>query len=270
MGFFDDLWDLGEEFTSLMGDLFWQIGDDAKDVGRKIVEVKHDCEDMAVSGITSMLTGEGEVNTSSEIRREANAIIQKSNSKYRSIYEKTEKRLLDLEKNQKNLFGKKETLARLMNQKFAFSIRIPTQIAPFKLGESERHVDEVLPELFKLPLYKAPALNGLVTFISAGQRLDEAREYKSQAKDYEVKIEGEIAKIKRMESCICKIEGIFKEEEEILKVIHRSLEMNRPLGYKKIVHELEVLLAESILDRSGKTNIRYEIAVNELKDLVSK
>jgi len=169
-----------------------------------------------------------------------------------------------------NIFGKKETLARLMNQKFAFSIRIPTQIAPFKLGEPERHVDEVLPELFKLPLYKAPALNGLVTFISAGQRLDEAREYKSQAKDYEVKIEGEIAKIKRMESCICKIEGIFKEEEEILKVIHRSLEMNRPLGYKKIVHELEVLLAESILDRSGKTNIRYEIAVNELKDLVSK
>ena len=54
---FDDLWDLGEELISLMGDLFWQIGDDAKDVGRKIVEVNHDCEDMAVSGITSIDTG---------------------------------------------------------------------------------------------------------------------------------------------------------------------------------------------------------------------
>lgn len=248
----------------------WLLGEDIKDIGRELVEFKHDCEDMAVSGITSILTGEGEVSTSSEIRSSADTIIKRSNSKYKSIYEKTEKRLLDLEKCQKNLFGKKEALARLMKQKFAFSIRIPTQIAPFKLGEPERHVDEVLPELFKLPLYKAPALNGLVTFISAGQRLDEAREYKSQAKDYEVKIEGEIAKIKRMESCICKIEGIFKEEEEILKVIHHSLEMNRPLGYKKIVHELEVLLAESILDRSGKTNVRYEIAVNELKDLVSK
>lgn len=120
MGFFDDLWDLGEEFTSLMGDLFWQIGDDAKDVGRKIVEVKHDCEDMAVSGITSMLTGEGEVNTSSEIRREANAIIQKSNSKYRSIYEKTEKRLLGFREKSKEPFWKKGNISQTNEPKICF------------------------------------------------------------------------------------------------------------------------------------------------------
>lgn len=239
-------------------------------IGEAVVELQQNVADITVTTASMIVTGDTELKPAYEIREEADALIEKSNSRYKREYELTEKKMLGLEAMQKNLYRKKRALAKEINYKIQAPIALPTNMAPLKLGEPcENKVTEILPALFKLPLYKVSPFAAGVEIIGAMQRKEDAQSYKSKAKDYKVQIDGEIAKLKRLNMYIQKILGIFKEEEEILGIIKQSLHINRPLYYKKIAEELEILLIDSVLDINGQENQRYEKAVKELQEMMN-
>ena len=53
----------------------------------------------------------------------------------------------------------------------------------------------------------------------------------------------------------------------MLQTLKKSLAMDRSGESREAVKSLEILLAESILDRDGRTNKKYEAAVYGIKNL---
>lgn len=241
--------------------------DSAKEFVEDIIEFKHDLDDINTSGFRGIFSGE-EVECASDINKEADAIIANINEKYRGKYKNVQIKLQKLEEQRNVLYKAKKELAQAIRKNCNYMIHIPTQIAPFQLGmPREKTVDSVFMDIFVIPNLDLQS-KLLITYSRASQRLEAAREYRENAKVYESKITKEIAKLNRLDSYAEKVFGIFKEESEILKVLVRSFEVNGTEERKAIVKDLEILLAESVLDVKGQINSKYEKAVHEMKTLL--
>lgn len=236
--------------------------DSEKELCGIFAEGKRDLEDITLSTFK-----DGIPECASEIRADAEKIISKSKRKYEKKYKSVQEKLEILENERRSLYEEKKKIARMMNMGHHCSVSIPAEIPAVRLGEPKTaEPDSIFMELFLIP-GTPPVLKSILAYERADKRLTEARGYLEDAKDFEIEIAKEKAKLKELECFAEKIIGIFAEEREVLQTLKKSLAMDRPEESREAVKSLEILLAESILDRDGRTNKKYEAAVYGIKNL---
>jgi hypothetical protein len=208
----------------------------------------------------------------SDIVSEANGIISDNNEKYEKAYKKIQDKLLTLNHAREDVFYKKKLIALCLNQKCHNMIEIPETIPSFQENvPSYQKAEDILPQIFDLPLYKSQTgkiVAAVINVMESKNRVSNAKDYREQAKDYEIEVNAEIAKLRRMDCSVTKIQNILREESEILKVIMNSFGCGRKLENEKIAMRIRILLSEPILSENGKENVKYQKAVDELKAIV--
>lgn len=221
-------------------------------------DTKEDLTDIAVTG-----------RAASDIVSDANSIIYKTEERYDSVYKQINNELLSINQMRENVFNEKKCIARLLNEKCHLMVDIPETIPSYQEKRpSYEKIEDILPQIFHIPFYKS-TLGSIamttVNIIKSKERVSNADRYMESAKDYEVKVDSEIAKLHKMEAAIYEIQNILNEEKELLNMIRITFKVEKDYDNKKIADNIRILLSEPVLSENGKENIKYIKAVNDLK-----
>lgn len=243
-----------------------EIQGSINDIGQDFRQFREDLSDIAV---TTFIPG-AEVECSSDIRDEAKVIIEESNEKYQKEYVLLSEKVLELNKTEEQIYKRKEMLAKRLNLKFHCNILIPSEIESVEFEQVEKKRNSLFSissfEAFYRPLktnYK-PVIN----LIKSCKRLEEAKKCREEALDYQLEMEKELVKLEDGFRYVLEISNILEEENELLGLLEMFMDKKENVCYEGIAHQIEILLAETILDDTGKRNVRYQNGVRELEQLL--
>lgn len=222
-------------------------------------EGMEDLQEFCTDGFVEIvIKGNMDYKTSFEIRDEADEKIAKAGTRYFKRCKAFNKYLDAFNKYINDLYEKKVALAKRMHQKAAM-----VKTAPNLAG------------IVTSPVYKyVPSTNvtlcerlGLAGRSDIKGRQAAAKEYREEAKDFAVEMNGKIVEIDRIEAYLDTVKMNLQEEEKIIAALNDSLNKNRAMKYDDIEKQLHVLISEYVLDSSGKRNEKYMAALEQMKQL---
>lgn len=253
MGF----WDFLEDIVDGVDDFIDGIGELAND----IEDTKDEINEILTDGVYEVFVKNNDnYKTSYEKKSEANLIIAEQSDKYNDKYNELKEVTNKLNKHIELLHQKKiKILGEL------YKLNSPTML---KLNDTKP---------FSAPVYNKDKtymllekILGLDKYIGILAKKSYANEYLENALDFEAYISGLIADINRIETKICAVEQMLKEEDMLLDALEKSISTKRELKHHNIAIILNKLISEYVLNQSGDTNSVYVSAIEELKELCCK
>lgn len=250
MGFFDNLWELGDIAKDIVM-LPFEIGKAATELGQDIKEavvqdVKH-----KVSG-----TPEKPIRTSYTIRDEAEALIKKSQDEYWGARDK-----FDLQ--WKRMTAKSEKLLKIRAETYAL---IGQAIHSRKLVKLPSGSAATLdpPELPSLDTLKFDF--GTYTG-STSIRMEAAEEFMAQAKEFRVAVKSRIAEINQLKRIVMNAAHFQKEEIEMLSAIQKAYQRKSEVKLIESADLLRDIASLCLREVNEQTNASYEQLLKKLKRL---
>lgn len=238
------------------------------DIAEDVVGLKQDLDDLVVSTFTLG----SEVECASDIRAEADNIIRGVEEKYKENYDEMQSILSSLSREWKKLQEEKIYIAKRLNYDYHESIKIPTELSMHGLNAPQKGKIVDYERIFSALLpsdYSSDPLKYVKKWSASSQRLEEAREYREEARVYEANIDLKIAEMNGMKKYTERIKELFKEEQKILDILKKFMKSSTALQYHKIASKIELLLSAELLDKNGRINCKYEQTVNELSKLIN-
>ena len=248
------------------------FADDLKEIGEDFKQLGRDLDDIVSTG--------GEC--ASDIVEEANGIIKEANQEYEKKYKTVNDNLQKLSEKQGKMEQKKNELAQNIGCDY-LKQDISKEVKNIELKEAHKQTYKQIPKLFGLSTYGASmvalgkginvfpvgiAINGLMKFKAARERVESAKSYKEKAKDYSVEIANEIMKLNNMNKHIKKVEATLKLEEKVFQILETSFANQRSEEQEKIKKNMEILLIETVMKSDGTINEKYKTSIDELNSLL--
>lgn len=248
------------------------VVDGIKEFGKDINQLGQDLDDIFSTG----------GKCASDIEKDANRIIEKANQKYEKKYKEVNDSLQNLTKKQGMMELRKIELARNIGCDY-LEKNISKELKNVELREAYKQTYKQIPQLFGLSTYGVSmvalrkginvfpvgvAVNGLMKFKAARERVEAAELYKEKANDYSVEIDNEIAKLNKMNKHIKKVDATLQMEERIFEILETSFANQRSEEQEKIKRNMEILLIETIIKSDGTINEKYKLSVDELNFLL--
>lgn len=248
------------------------FADDVKEIGEDFKQLGRDLDDIFSTG--------GEC--ASDIVEEANRIIKEANQKYEKKYEQVNRNLQKLSEKQEKMEQKKNELARNIGCNY-IEQALSKEVKNVELREACKQTYKQIPQLFGLSTYGVSmvalgkginifpvgiAINGLMKFKAARERVETAKSYKEKAKDYSVEIDAEVAKLNNMNKHIKKVDATLALEKKVFQILETSFANQRTEEQEKIKTNMEVLLIETVLKSDGTINEKYKSSIDELNSLL--
>lgn len=243
------------------------IAEDTKTIAHDIVGLKQDLDDLAVS----TLSKGHELECSSDIKNEADKIIENVNEQYQAQYNHIQTILLDLNQEWEKLHTEKTKIAQKLNYNYGDSIKIPTEISVHSLNtpikKKEPFYVKLLNTLILSPL-PSMSIKLASNWTLASQRLEDARSYREEAFTYEALCKTKIAELSSIRQYTEQIKELFNEEWKLLNILNKFIATSTEFDYTKISHRIESLLSTELLDDKGRINTKYTQTIHELKNLI--
>lgn len=248
----DLLRDVKENDDGMMGD-FLRICDDAKDEFSEL---------FTVGFYEMVIKGNSDYKTSSELCGEANRMIYEQAERFKRKCMELNQSIIKLNDHITALYTKKIELAK----------KLSVQVKGMEVLDKE-----FCYQSWTEPSYVESKSNlgivlhcvGFGDMASIPDRINSAKAYVEEAKDYGVMVSNKIAQMNRISVFIEGIEQLLTEEEEILGALELSINMKRKLQYEKVASQLHQLIVEYVMEENCQRNETYVRAMDEMKRLCS-